>query len=82
MIVEAPNPSWHDPTESTAHKGNFLRRLAARHGKRRTADGANADTNMAFFDGRVSLFPSERFQPKNHLGKFKDTTIFYVSKAY
>jgi prepilin-type processing-associated H-X9-DG protein len=82
MIVEAPNPNWHDPTNSTAYPGNFLKRLAARHGKRRTAGGANADTNMAFFDGHVALFPTERFQPSGQLGKFKDTTIFYVSKAY
>jgi prepilin-type N-terminal cleavage/methylation domain-containing protein/prepilin-type processing-associated H-X9-DG protein len=82
MIVEAPNPNWHDGTESTAYKGNFLRRLAGRHGKRRTAGGANADTNMAFFDGHVALFPTERFQPKNQLTKFKDTTIVYITKAW
>jgi prepilin-type processing-associated H-X9-DG protein len=78
MIVEAPNPNWHDGTESTKYKGNFLTRLAGRHGKE-TRPG-NAYTNIAFFDGHVMLYPTEMFQPKSQLGKFKDDTVFYLKK--
>jgi prepilin-type processing-associated H-X9-DG protein len=81
MIVETNNPNWHDGTESSTYKGNFCTRIAGRHGKKRTTGGANADLNIAFFDGHVALFPSERFQPKSQLGKFTDTTIVYVNKA-
>src|SRR2546423_8480004 len=60
MIVEASNNNWFDQTESTKYQGQkpgiFLRRLGARHGKI-TANGANAFTNIAFFDGHVALYP-------------------------
>jgi prepilin-type N-terminal cleavage/methylation domain-containing protein/prepilin-type processing-associated H-X9-DG protein len=79
MIVEAPNPNWHDGSESNKYPGNFLVRLAARHGKPRQS-GSNADTNFAFFDGHVGIYPTEPFQPKNALGKFRDRTVFYLGK--
>ena len=60
MIVEAANPNWHDQNDSTKYPGNFLKRLGARHGKRRGPDGIYADLNMAFFDGHVALFPVEQ----------------------
>jgi prepilin-type N-terminal cleavage/methylation domain-containing protein/prepilin-type processing-associated H-X9-DG protein len=78
MIVEAPNPNWHDGTESTKYKGNFLVRLAARHGKKTTP--GNAFTNIAFFDGHVMLYPTDKFQAKSQPGKFKDETVFYLGK--
>ena len=52
MIVEAADQNWYDQTERSP--GNFLCRLGARHGKR-TADGKNAWTNMAFL--RRNEFP-------------------------
>src|SRR5262249_12426256 len=60
MVAEAANPNWHDNTQSVKYPGIYLVRLGGRHGKK-TADGANAWTNMAFFDGHVALFPTVRF---------------------
>jgi len=82
MIAEAANPNWHDPPVSTKYPGLYLKKLAARHGKQ-TANGANAYTNFAFFDGHVSLFPSIIFNtpptgstfPED---KFKTETIFWL----
>lgn len=81
MIVEASSPNWIDQKESPPeHPGNFLRRLAARHGKP-IGDGANADTNMAFFDGHVGTYPTIRFQtPKDMMDKQKSEVIFYLNK--
>jgi prepilin-type N-terminal cleavage/methylation domain-containing protein/prepilin-type processing-associated H-X9-DG protein len=59
MIVEAADQNWYDQTERSP--GNFLCRLGARHGKK-TADGKNAWTNMAFFDGHVGLYASVNFE--------------------
>jgi prepilin-type N-terminal cleavage/methylation domain-containing protein/prepilin-type processing-associated H-X9-DG protein len=81
MIVEAANPNWHDQTNSTNYPGNYLRRLGARHGKRRGPDGIYADLNMAFFDGHVALFPVEKFEtPYEGIWNFRDETIFVLSK--
>ena len=60
MILEAPNPNFYDQTESSKYPGLYMRRLGGRHGKK-TANGANAYTNMAFFDGHMSLFPTAQF---------------------
>jgi prepilin-type N-terminal cleavage/methylation domain-containing protein/prepilin-type processing-associated H-X9-DG protein len=86
MIVEAADQNWYDQTDSTTYPGNFLKRLGARHGKR-TADngmkfpGGNAYTNMAFFDGHVSLFESRRFQnPKDQMDNQVKEVIFYINK--
>jgi prepilin-type processing-associated H-X9-DG protein len=81
MIVEAPNPNWHDPAASSKYGNTIrLRRLAGRHGKKMGPGGANAWTNMAFFDGHVSYFPTERFQASGALGKFRDETVFFLGK--
>ena len=81
IIVEAPNPNWHDSTASTRFGSQIrLRRLAGRHGKKTGPGGANAWTNMAFFDGHVSLYPTERFQASGALGRFKDETVFFLGK--
>jgi prepilin-type processing-associated H-X9-DG protein len=84
MIVEATSPNWFDQTDSgvndPAHPGNFLRRLAARHG-RRTGDGANAWTNFAFFDGHVGYFETKRFEaPKDMMDNQRSDVIFYLNK--
>jgi prepilin-type N-terminal cleavage/methylation domain-containing protein/prepilin-type processing-associated H-X9-DG protein len=80
MIVEAANNNWIDQTQSTRFPGNFLRRLGARHGKK-TGDGANAWTNMAFFDGHVALYPTKPFEsPQNVMDNLVKDTIFYLNK--
>jgi prepilin-type processing-associated H-X9-DG protein len=80
MLVEASNPNWFDQTESSTHPGNFLRRLGARHG-RISADGANAQTNFAFFDGHVGTYDTARFEsPKDMMDKQTQEVIFYINK--
>jgi prepilin-type N-terminal cleavage/methylation domain-containing protein/prepilin-type processing-associated H-X9-DG protein len=81
MLVEATGTNWFDQTESNPpHEGNFLRRLGARHGKV-TADGSNAQTNMAFFDGHVGLYDTVRFEsPKDMMDKQTQEVIFYLNK--
>jgi prepilin-type processing-associated H-X9-DG protein len=92
MLVEASNPNWLDQAPSSRYPSIYLKRIGARHGKK-TADGANAFTNLAFFDGHVDLFPTERFTKQAPAGTpgaasggdnmcvamYRDT-IFYVSK--
>jgi prepilin-type N-terminal cleavage/methylation domain-containing protein/prepilin-type processing-associated H-X9-DG protein len=87
MIVESADSNWFDQTQSSKYPGVYLRRMGARHGKR-TADGANAYTNLAFFDGHVGLYPSAPFAkqgsstgtPDNSLIDFYQGTIFFVNK--
>ena len=90
MIVEAADQNWYDQTESTAYKGNFLKRLGARHGKR-TFDnggkwpGGNASTNFAFFDGHVALFETKQFEQRPDGTKDEPDlqvkeVIFYLNK--
>jgi len=80
MVVESSSPNWFDQTASTKYPNVFLRRLGARHGKQ-TADGANAYTNFAFFDGHVALFPTAPFEnPKDVMDKYVRDTIFYLNK--
>jgi prepilin-type processing-associated H-X9-DG protein len=60
----------------------FLRRLAARHGKK-TANGLNAWTNLAFFDGHVSSYRTDTFQQNatvtdNNAPDRHQETIFYI----
>jgi len=90
MVVEAANPNWHDNTMPSVKYSNppiYLNRLGARHGQK-TADGANAYTNMAFFDGHVALYPTVRFNfgpasaPKTPQDKFKSETIFWVGHQF
>jgi len=61
MIVEAASANWFDQAASADQRYSstvFLRRLGARHGKV-SADGANAQTNMAFFDGHVATLDTQ-----------------------
>jgi len=82
MIVEASNENWYDQTESQTYPGNFLVRLGARHGKK-TADGANAFTNIAFFDGHVAQYPTVKFEkPKDQFDNLTVETIFYLNKQH
>jgi prepilin-type N-terminal cleavage/methylation domain-containing protein/prepilin-type processing-associated H-X9-DG protein len=84
MVVEAPNPNWYDQAQSNKYPGLYLKRLAARHGKK-SANGANAWTNFAFFDGHVALYPTadynqgpvgnEQWPPD----KFWSGTIFWLA---
>jgi len=84
MIVEASNNNWYDQAQGkrggVALPYIWLRRLGARHGKK-TGDGLNAWTNIAFFDGHVAPYPTEDFQfPRYHLDNFYQGTIFYLNK--
>jgi prepilin-type processing-associated H-X9-DG protein len=68
MIGEAAALNWVDMSKKTY--GTLvmdLVRMGARHGKR-TADGLNAYTNVAFFDGHVSLMASLPLQTKGKDG--------------
>jgi len=57
--------------------GNLMPRLGARHGQK-TADGQDAWTNLAFFDGHVALYST---QPISQAGadNLHNETIFYLN---
>jgi prepilin-type N-terminal cleavage/methylation domain-containing protein/prepilin-type processing-associated H-X9-DG protein len=59
MIVEADAVNWTDQ-KPQVHNGqtSWIARLGARHGKK-TGNGCDAYTNIAFFDGHVSLVPTK-----------------------
>ena len=79
MIVEASDQNWYNQADPSG-KNNWLPRLGARHGKK-TADGLNAWTNMAFFDGHVGLYESKNFEnPKDQMDNQVRDVIFYVNK--
>jgi prepilin-type N-terminal cleavage/methylation domain-containing protein/prepilin-type processing-associated H-X9-DG protein len=95
MLVEAADTNWMDQNPSARFPNTIcLRRMGARHGKK-TADGANAWTNLAFFDGHVGSYPTEPFSrrinfpesslhqganPDNGMITFYNDTIFYLGK--
>jgi len=94
MVVEAADTNWMDQGTSNTFPNINLRRMGARHGKK-TANGANAWTNLAFFDGHVGYFPTEPFarqvvnpeasmhqgaNPDNAMITFYSGTIFYINK--
>jgi len=83
MLVEATGTNGFDQGDPSTQEyiGKiYLRRLGARHGKR-SADGANADTNMAFFDGHVGTYPTARFEfPKDMMDNQRQEVIFYLNK--
>jgi prepilin-type N-terminal cleavage/methylation domain-containing protein/prepilin-type processing-associated H-X9-DG protein len=81
MLVEATGTNWFDQNPSSRYPNTvFLRRLGARHGKV-SADGANAQTNMAFFDGHVGTYDTARFEsPKDMMDKQMTDVIFYLNK--
>jgi len=87
MVVEASDVNWHDQGVGRINgvplTGKiYLDRIGARHGKR-TGDGLNAWTNLAFFDGHVGLYPTEKFVKAAHandnaLEWLTSETIFYI----
>jgi prepilin-type processing-associated H-X9-DG protein len=83
MIVEASSTNWFDQADpkTPEYIGKiYLRRLGARHGKK-SADGANAQTNMAFFDGHVATHDTAEFEfPKDMMDKQTRDVIFYLNK--
>jgi prepilin-type N-terminal cleavage/methylation domain-containing protein/prepilin-type processing-associated H-X9-DG protein len=96
MIVESADSNWVDQGVSAKYPNNYLNRLGARHGKK-TADGANAYTNFAFFDGHVGTYPTEPYGRKasaqevstfglsgsdNRLGCYVTETIFFLTKQF
>ena len=86
MMVEAATPNWMDQKPSKTYPYIFLPRLGARHGKK-SADGANAKTNLAFFDGHVGLYDTAPLvkvanskSNDNMLLDLYSGTIFYLNK--
>jgi len=80
MLVESSNPNWYDQAAPPAPIPEMhLRRLGARHGKK-TADGYNAYTNFAFFDGHVGLYATLQYQMPATFpaDKWFRETIFWV----
>jgi len=78
MIVEASDSNWYDQNGSSTNPVFYLRRMGARHGQK-TADGMNAYTNFAFFDGHVGLFPTLPYQtPQYEEDNWRQTTIFWL----
>jgi prepilin-type N-terminal cleavage/methylation domain-containing protein/prepilin-type processing-associated H-X9-DG protein len=68
MVVECNNNNFDNgspaATLATSSSGKFqLPRLAGRHGDT-TNQGRDAQTNIAFFDGHVSKYPTEPFSEK------------------
>jgi prepilin-type processing-associated H-X9-DG protein len=75
-----------DQNPSNTYPYIYLSRLGARHGKK-TKDGANAKSNLGFFDGHVSLYETEPFTRaaksnanENNLVDYYSETIFYLNK--
>jgi prepilin-type N-terminal cleavage/methylation domain-containing protein/prepilin-type processing-associated H-X9-DG protein len=59
MIIEAAALNWNDATNSTVNgESMWMLRLGARHGLK-TANGNNAFTNIAFFDGHVTSMATQ-----------------------
>jgi prepilin-type processing-associated H-X9-DG protein len=86
MMVEAADQNWLDqkPSNTYPNANLFLKRLGARHGKK-TADGLNAWTNFAFFDGHVALYPTIQFEHRpdgtdDEPDLQTKEVIFYVNK--
>lgn len=81
MIAEASNNNWYDQTQSTKYPNVWVKRIGARHGKK-TLDGANADTNLAFFDGHVATFETAPLvDKKDKFDDIRNNTIFYINLA-
>ena len=79
MVVEAGDKNWHDTTTTkTANHPIKAPRIGARHGKR-TGDGLDASTNIAFFDGHVASYATLPFSIKG-AGAFTGDTIFFLNK--
>jgi prepilin-type processing-associated H-X9-DG protein len=81
MVVEAADQNWLDQGQRLQTTGEIFRltRLSARHGKR-TADGLNAYTNFAFFDGHVAMFPTRPLQLVDGLQLVENTgTVLFLS---
>jgi prepilin-type N-terminal cleavage/methylation domain-containing protein/prepilin-type processing-associated H-X9-DG protein len=61
MMIEGSDTNWMDQSNPSKKYPNILcPRMGARHGKK-TTDGSNAYTNLAFFDGHVGLYPTEEY---------------------
>ena len=77
MLLESASNNWLFLQSTYPH----WPRLGARHGKK-TADGKNAFTNFAFFDGHVALFPTVDFMGITEKGPdhYTQGTIFLLNK--
>jgi prepilin-type N-terminal cleavage/methylation domain-containing protein/prepilin-type processing-associated H-X9-DG protein len=94
MVVEAADTNWMNQAVNPLYPNIACSRMGARHGKK-TADGLNAWTNLAFFDGHVGFYPTQPFTrlltpaerslyqgatDENGLASFYSETIFYMNK--
>jgi prepilin-type N-terminal cleavage/methylation domain-containing protein/prepilin-type processing-associated H-X9-DG protein len=80
MVVEAGSTNWaYGAGIPPADLTNQVPRLGARHGKV-SANGRDAYTNLAFFDGHVGLYPTRPLSTKGILG-LSSETIFFVGLA-
>ena len=83
MVVEAADQNYLDQAGRAYPDGtgmHWLSRLGARHGKR-TANGYNAFSNFAFFDGHVAMYPTQPIVETPdlvHIGEASGT-LFYLS---
>jgi len=83
MVVESADQNYLDQAFQPYPNppgGCYLARLGARHGKR-TANGMNAYSNFAFFDGHVSLLPTQPIVEAPDLVQIGEAsgTLFYLS---
>jgi prepilin-type N-terminal cleavage/methylation domain-containing protein/prepilin-type processing-associated H-X9-DG protein len=88
MMIEAANYNWYDQKPSTPYPAAnlYMKRIAGRHGKK-TADGLNAWSNFAFFDGHVALYPTLRWQHRadgtdNQADLQVTEVIFYINRQW
>jgi prepilin-type processing-associated H-X9-DG protein len=87
MMIEAAEANFNHPGTTFAQSlpDNKVPRIGARHGKKHgvTAAGTmiHAWTNIAFFDGHVSSFPTSLFG-RNGLGSFRTETIWFIQRQH
>jgi prepilin-type N-terminal cleavage/methylation domain-containing protein/prepilin-type processing-associated H-X9-DG protein len=77
MLVEAAEANFTYAPDMT-YPDNKAQRMGARHGKK-TANGRDAFTNFAYFDGHVGLFPSQPIS-KAGFGAFTRDHVFFLRK--
>src|SRR5206468_583599 len=69
LLAEAACVNWDTNGSGTSPNGYtcYMPRLAARHGQL-SVNKCNAYTNFAFFDGHVSLFPTQPIEDPVTIG--------------
>lgn len=79
MLVEGSNNNNLANPVSSVYPGEYLVRIAARHGDT-TNHGLDAKTNWAYFDGHVDLVPTQPISTKaNDFRNIRNGTIAYLN---